>query len=327
MNPTGSDRHVSTPLTAISIAYAQDAADFVARRVFPVVQSKKQYDRFYVFDRADLQRVMMAKRAPSTESQGVDFRLSNSPFSCDVFSLHKDIDEQDRSNADEVFNLDAEATEFLTQQALLREEYDFSQRYLVTGVWGNELAGVASGATPGTSFLQWNDGSSTPIEDIRGAKTTIKRETGIKANKLVITEPVWNQLVDHPSIIDRVKYGAGPSTPAIVQRQALAQLLELDEIMVMGGVINSAAEGQAISSDFIGGKSALLVHTPSKPGRMIPAAGYTFAWQGYLGGTLPTRIKRYYMAQINSDRVEIDSAYVQQITGADLGFLFRTAVA
>jgi len=326
MNPSPSDRHISRPLTNLSIAYTQDAEDFVARRVFPVVPVMKQYDRFYVFDQADFNRVQMKKRAPATESAEGVYRLSDSNYAADVFGLHKDIDDRERSNSDEVFSLDADATEFLAQQALIQEETDFAAKYMVGSVWGTTITGVAS--TPSsTQVLHWSDGASTPLEDIAAGQDAIQVNTGRRANKLVLGQQVWTQLKNHPDIVDRIKYGAGPAAPARVQRQAVAQLLEIDEILVMGGVQNTAAEGQAVAHSFIGGKNALLVHAAMRPARMTPSAGYTFAWRGYIGGTSPVAIKRFRMEHLNSDRVEIESAYVQQITGAPLGYFFGSVVA
>lgn len=326
MNPTQSDRHISTPLTFMSIAYAQDQNEFVARRVFPVVPVDKQYDKFYIFDQADFNRVQMKKRAPATESAEGVYRLSNSNYACDVFALHKDIADQERGNADDVFSLDSEASEFLTQQALIQEEVDFAAKYMVGSVWGTTITGVA--AAPGAGqVLQWNDGASTPLEDIAAGQDAVHVGTGRKANKLVLGQQVWTQLKNHPDIVDRIKYGAGPSAPARVQRDAIAQLLEIDEVLVMGGVKNTAAEGQTGSQSFIGGKTALLVHAAARPARMTPSGGYTFAWRGYMGGTSPVAISRFRMDQLKADRVEIESAYVQQITGSALGYAFVSIVA
>jgi hypothetical protein len=61
---------------------------------------------------------------------------------------------------------------------------------------------------------------------------------------------------------------------------------------------------------------------------MVPGAGYTFAWTGYFGATSQgTRLKSFYLPWLESTRVEIDSAYVHKIVGADLGGFFYNAIA
>jgi len=56
---------------------------------------------------------------------------------------------------------------------------------------------------------------------------------------------------------------------------------------------------------------------------MTPSAGYTFNWTGYLGATEEgTRILRDRVQLRHSDYVEIESAYDQKLTSADLGYQF-----
>lgn len=325
-NPTIQDRHISRALTNISIAHAQSTGDFVARKVFPVIPVESQYDQFHVYEQADYNRIQMKLRAPSTESAEAVFRLSKQNYSVNVFGLHKDIDDQERANADSVFQLDNEATTFLTDQRLIKEEYDFAAKYMAASVWGTTITGVA--AAPGAGqVLQWNDPASTPIEDISTGRIAIMEATGQKANKLLLGAKAWESIKRHPDFIDLIKYGGGPGSPALLQRAALAAILEIDEVLVMDSVVNTAAEGQTASQSFITGKSALLVHAAKVPGRMTPSAGYTFEWRTYLGGTSGTAIKKFRLDAIESDRIEIKSAYVQQITSAPLGYYWTTIVA
>lgn len=326
MKPTASQLHVNRPLTNLSIAFMQSLDGFVADRVFPVIPVDKQSDLYYEYARGDWNRNQMRKRAPSTESAGSTYSVSNSPYICDVYGLHKDIDDQVRANADSIFQLDAEATQFLSQQALLSREINWASNFLKTGVWTTDVTGVSS--NPGNGqVLQWNDSSSTPIENIRAAKRTVQQTTGFLPNKLTIGAEVWDALVDHPDIVDRIKHSASNDRPAIVTKQAVAALLELDEILVMQSIQNTAGEGLTATHSFIGGKKALLTYTPPSPGLLTPAAGYSFAWRGYMGGTSPVAISRFRMDHIKSDRIEIEAAYDQKRVAADLGFFWATIVA
>ena len=65
MQPTPSDVHVNAPLTQISIAFLQNASDFIATRVFPNIPVSKQSDRYYTYERGDFNRDEMAERAPA----------------------------------------------------------------------------------------------------------------------------------------------------------------------------------------------------------------------------------------------------------------------
>lgn len=328
MNPTPGDVHVNTPLTNISIAFLQNAANFVAARVFPNIPVSKQSDRYYTYERGDFNRDEMQERAPATESAGGGYSLDNTPtYFATRFSFHKDIPDEVRANADAVLNPDREATAFVTHKALIKREKLFVGKYFTTGIWGADITGVASNPSTG-QVLQWNDANSTPIENIRAQKRAIAESTGFEPNKLVIGRAVFDALLDHPDIIDRIKYGQTPGSPAMAGNDVLARLFNVDELLVMNAVENTAKEGQTASHSFIGGKSALLCYSTPAPGLMTPTAGYTFSWTGLMGaGSEGNRIRSFRMENIGADRVEIDMCFDMKLVSADLGRFWTSIVA
>lgn len=328
MNPTPGDVHVNTPLTNISIAFLQNASNFVATRVFPNIPVSKQSDRYYVYDRGDFNRDEMQLRAPATESSGGGYRLDNTPtYFANQWSFHKDIPDQVRANADAALNPDREATAFVTHKALIKREKLFVGSYFKTGVWTTDVTGVASNPSTGQE-LRWSDSSADPIVSVRAAKRKIAESTGFEPNKLVLGRAVYDALLDHPDIIDRLKYGQTAGGPANTSTNDLAALFKVDEILVMNAVENTAAEGQTASHSFIGGKNAMLVHAASAPGLMTPTAGYTFSWTGLMGaGAEGNRIKSFRMEQLGADRVEIDMCFDMKLVAADLGYFWSGIVA
>ncbi len=122
-NPSLGDVHVDRPLTNISIAFMQSAEGFVADKVFPSVPVQKRSDRYFRYDRSDFWRNQMRKRAPGTESAGSGWKIDSTPtYFCEKWALHKDIDDDTRSNTDDPLNMDRDATIFLSSQALLNRE-------------------------------------------------------------------------------------------------------------------------------------------------------------------------------------------------------------
>lgn len=330
MQPTMSDVHVNTPLTNISIAYMQDQDLFVAAQVFPTVPVEKQSDRYYIYNRGDFNRDDMAERAPGAESAGSGYNLDNTPtYFARVWALHKDVPDQIRANSDSVLAPDRDATVYLTNKALIRRERYWANAFFKTGLWTTEYTGVASSASvDATHFLQWDQAASSPIEDIRKGKTAAHLASGFIPNTLTLGQQTWDKLIDHPDIIDRVKYGQTPGKPAVAQRQALAQILELDNVYVGGAIYNTAVEGGTESNAYIAGKHALLSYRPAAPGLMVPSAGYTFAWRGYFGaGADGLRMKSFRMEWLESDRVELELAFDSKLIGVDLGTFYNGAVA
>jgi hypothetical protein len=164
--------------------------------------------------------------------------------------------------------------------------------------------------------------------DVRTAKRAIAEKTGYEPNKLVLGRPVFDALLDNPSIIDRIKYGQTPGDAAMARQDMLARLFGVDEVVVMNAVENTAKEGQSNSHSFIGGKVAMLCYTAPQPGLMTPSAGYTFSWTGLLGaGAEGNRIKSFRMEALSADRVEIDMCFDQKLVSADLGWFWTSIVA
>lgn len=323
--PGRADVHVDRPLTAISIAFLQSSDLFVADRVFPVVPVAKQSDSFFTIPRGHFFRDEMEKNAPGAPPAKANYDIDTDTYKCDVWKLAKALADQTRANYDSPLQPDREMTEFLTLKGLIRKERAWASEHFTTGVWTSDLTGV-SGAPGASQFQRWDEAASTPIEDVRLGKRAVHQRTGFRPNKLVVGRQVYDALLDHPDIVGRVDRGQ-TTGPAMVMKQNLAALFELDEVLVMDGVYNSAAEGATDSFAFIGGKSALLVYTPPAPGLMVPSAGYTFSWTGLLGGgALGMRMRRIRDDEAESDTLEIAMAFDHKKVSADLGQFYATAV-
>ncbi len=158
------------------------------------------------------------------------------------------------------------------------------------------------------------------------------QNTGIRPNTLVLgSEFVFDALVDHPDIVDRIKYsgGVGNTTPAMVNEQTLAQLFKVDRVIVGNAVENTALEGATNSHSFIGGKTALLTYAAPNPGIMVPSAGYCFSWQNYLnaGNEFGIASRSFYMRKEAATRVEGEIAMDMKLVSSALGYFWNTIVA
>lgn len=323
--------HVDQPLTNISIAYLQNASKFVAGQVFPNLPVAKQSDLFYKFDRGYFNRDEAKKRAPGTEAAKGGYELDTDNYFADPWAFKHLIPDAVASNADAVLNLERAAVELVTHKLLIRREKDWASNYFTSGTWATDYTGVAS--SPGTGdVVQWSDQTSgDPIGDVETASDDMEEATGFRPNTMVVQRRVFSALKNHPDIVDRVKYsgGVGNANPAIITAQALSAVFEIPRILVMGGINNTAAEGDAEVSAFIGGKNALLCYAAPTPGLMTPSAGYTFSWQGYLGqtNTFGMASTRRYRDELRSTEVEGEIAFDHKLVASDLGVFFDGIVA
>lgn len=335
--PSRSDVHVNRPLTNISLAFVQNADNFVAAKVFPVIGVAKQSDAYFTYDRGAFNRDDMKVRQPGTESAGTNYTISTDTYFAQTKALHHDIADPVRANADSPLGLDREAVELISGKALINREISFVTNYFTAGApgdtWTYDVDGAAarSAAFDPTSagnndVVYWDDASSTPIEDVRLLKRYVLEATGFMPNVLTLGRAVFDALIDHPDIVGRLDRGQ-TSGPAKANKDSLAALFEVEEIAVMDAIQNTAEEGQTNVHAFIGGKHALLSYRPATAGLMTPAAGYTFNWSGLVGsGNEGIRIKRFRMDLLESDRVEIDMSYDHKLVSADLGAFFGDIV-
>lgn len=337
-SPSRGDVHINAPLTNVSIAFFQQSTNFVASRVFPNIPVSKQSDAYFTYDRGAFNRDEMQERLPGTETAGGSYTIGKDTYYAKVRGIHKDIPDQVRANADSPIQLDREATEFVTHKGLINREVIWASNFFISGapgdVWTFVLAGAGtrSGTVDPTDggnneIVYWNNAESTPIEDVRLMKRFVLESTGFQPNILTLGRATYDVVVDHPDIVGRLDRGQTPTGPAIANREAIAALFEVDEVLIMDSIKNTAAEGQAASHSFIGGTHALLTYRPNTPGLMTPSAGYTFSWTGFLGaGNDGMRIKRFTIDELSSDRVELEMAYDQKLISPDLGGFFNDMI-
>lgn len=315
--PARGDVHVSRSLTNISVAYMQQATDFISMTAFPSVPVKHQSDTYFVFDSADFRRDQAKPRAPGTESAGSGFDINTATYTAEVYAIHKDVADQIRANADAAINVDRSASEFVMQQLLIQKEVQWMSDFFTTGVWSNDVVG-------NTDFTYWNDGSSDPELDIDAAKAQIKKTTGLDANTLIVSHEVHQALKRHPLITDRFKHTTADSITASI----LARFFEVDRYMIASASYTTSAEGAATEVNaFIAGKNALLCYVAPTPGLMTPSAGYTFSWSSFAGANGGVRTKKFRQENISSDRIEGEFAYNHKAVLAAGGYFFSGAVS
>jgi hypothetical protein len=316
--------HIDRALTNMSVAFMQDASNYIADRVFPVIPVKRQADLYYIYDIGDFLRDEAKARGAISESAGGDYELASDTYYCTKHAFHKDVSPDERVNYDEPLDADKDAQVFVSQKMLIRREMEWASKFFKTGVWTNEYSGVTD--TPGaTELIYWNLETSTPIQDISNLSIEIAGKTGYKPNTLVLSPLAFNALKNHYDVLDRVKY----TETGIVTTSLLASLFELDNVYVAWAVVNSAAKTAADSIGFITGKNALLCYSNPNPSLRAPSAGYIFAWTGLEGaGAFGNRIVRLPMdlLGLGVERIEGEIAFAAKQVSDDLGVFFSGIV-
>lgn len=273
-----------TALTNLGMAYYQNASNYFAKAIFPICRVTQSSDNFYIFNKEDLLRdgwqrkPAYGKVLPTVVSEHTD------TYNCHVDQMIMGIDsirqtDLQRRQGPAIKDPRQQRTKTIAEQANIHQDRLFADKFFKSGVWANEWTGVDSTSTSGKQFIKFSNDNSDPVAFINDQKLAMHEQTGRTPNKLAIGANVFNTLVKHPGILERVKYGGTTANPAQVTKQVLAQLFGVDELVVLMSIFNQAKQGNDADMKFIGDPNALLLaYATDAPSTEEPSAGYIFTW-------------------------------------------------
>lgn len=320
-------------LTSVSVSFIQNADNFVADKVFPVVPVAKSTAKYRVFPRSYFAMDNVGPRPLGGYPRQTGYRLSEDSYNAEEQALEAWVDDRERADATPEHNIERNKIRLLTNQHLIHRDRDWAAAYFRTGVWGTDLTGVA--AAPGAGqFLQWDNDNSDPIVQL-GTDILTATETngGYGLDTLVLGAKAYLRLTNHPDIVARL----GDNATRLVTRQVLAQLLGVRQVLVPLGVFNAGPERETVAATeaaadyqfIVGSNDALLVHSAADPGPEMPSAGYIFGWTGLLGNGAfaPAAVNRGRDPRAYSDWFHVRMAYDMKVVAPTLGIFYNDAVA
>ena len=235
------------------------------------------------------------------------------------WAIGKDIPDEVAANADVPYNMERDSMEWVTDQIQLRKEIQFAATAFAAASWTTQVAGT-------TDFVKFNDyGSSDPIGVLRTQMRTVRQIIGRRPNVIAMGEIVWDRLVDHPDILDRIKGAASPGSPAIVTKNLVAAILEVDDVVVADALQVTSAEGATETRADVIDDDIIALYRPPRPSLLMPAAGYGFFWRPMTGGG------QQFIRRIRDDvrkkvTVEGHTYFDYNVVAADAGVHLADAV-
>lgn len=304
--PTISDVHVDSILSGVSVKYTND--EYIADQVLPVISVKKESDKYYTYNRD--WRLPQSKRAAGAEANAVEWNVSTATYSCEEYALKDIIPDRVRDNTDTPLNMDVDTTEYLTDLIQLGREKRIADIVFAVATYGSQTSALA-GAN------RWDDyAGSDPIGDVRTAKATVHAASGKMPNVMIIGFQAYLKLLDHPDILERIKY----TQRGIITADLIAAVFELDNLLVGKALYDSSLEGIAESLGYLWGKSVALVYAEPSPGIKKVSFGYQFQSRGF-------RVKKWREEAREGDWVEAGEIRDEKIVSASCGYLYTTVVS
>lgn len=323
--------HIDRALTNMSVAYMQGANAFIADKVFPIVNVKKQSDIYYVYSKADMFRDEVQERGRAAESAGGNFNITESdPYHCRKYAFHYDITQEEKVNYDAPLDIDRDATSWLSEKMLLKREVHFVDKFFKQNLWGTDVVGDATPDSATHKVRKFSDPLSDPVTMVNDYMLHMAENTGKKPNFIIMSPDVFYALKNHEAILDRIKY----TQKGVITVDLIASLFEVDNIYIPWGVINTGAntpkyDDTQTTMNFLYKGKMLLGYKTNRPSLKEPTAGYIFAWTGLEGASAyGSRMVRLKMDQLGlgTERIEMEMAYDQKVICEDMGIFFRDLV-
>ena len=323
IQPGIGDVHVRKLLTNISVQYKNP--EYIAGRISPAVMVDKQADLIPIYTKAFWARSVAQEISPMQPPPVGGYEVETDNYFCRAYGIADAIPDEQSANQDLPFNAASDSVEWVTDQLELQHEIHFLENFWTTGVWGLDATGDGGGAG---DFIKWdNYGTSTPVEDLRRYRRTIRRNLmGRSPNTLVLGDLTFDVLADHPDMLERIKYSSSNENPAMATPNLISQLLGFTQVLVGTVVYTTDPEGTATPTYTSGyDDDALMLYVAPGPSLRQPSAMYTFFWRTVFGGNRIIRQRREPL----SDRgwlVEAMTYYDMKGLSSEAGVFMSDAV-
>ncbi|CAN5193364.1 hypothetical protein BH09SUM1_BH09SUM1_07220 [soil metagenome] len=312
--PDTSAVHFDVALTNVSIAYRNSA--FIAPQIAPEVQVRRQSDRYFIYDsEQEAFRSTGDGRAPGAEASEVDFALSSDSYYCDDHALESVVPDEERENSDSPLQPEIDRVEFLTDKILLNQEIALAAKLRNSAVIPYQNLGDASAV--------WTDPAVDPAEKIELAKSAILTAVQQLPNTLVLPYAVYSALRNHPKVVERVKY----SSLGVVGSGTLAELFDIERVLIARAAKNIAARGQAPSMQSVWGNDAILMHVPTRVSLKSVAPALTFVWSQAIGSSRGHGVQSWREERRKAAMLRVQKYYDIKVVAPKAAFILQDAIS
>lgn len=307
----------SPQYTAIALAYMNRA--FIADQVLPRMPVTARTFKWDLRTKEDLFQLANTRVGRKGTPNEVEFTATEQSASVSDYGLDDVVPQEDIESANGKPGLDplGRAVEGVAELIALDREKRVSDLVFAAATYPAANKTTLSGTTQWSDFV-----NSDPIAAILAAK-----EAGlVDYNVLVISSQVALKLRQHPKVVAALlPAGGNAATGGIVGLQAMADLFEVNQVLVGRAWYNTAKSGQTASMGRIWGKHAALL-------RIVPAAGVrgndiTFGGTAAFGTRIAGTIPEPKVGLRGGQRVRVGESLKELVMASDAGYFFENAVA
>jgi hypothetical protein len=309
MSTSGTPFPVDPVLTGIINSYKNNTliADLVMPRLTPNLPKKKF--TWWSFAFGQFITVQDTKVGRKSSPNEVEFQGDEHEDKTDDYGLDDVIPLDDINNAPAGYDPRAFSAQKLIDLVLLDREVRVANKAF------DESLYPASNKETLTGTDKWSDAASNPIRLISEAADTMV----MRPNNMVLGRVEWTGLRTNPTVLQALTVSG--SDKGMANKRAVADLLELDDIIIGEGWINRSKKGQAVSMQRAWSGNALLFF--KAPLASSIDATPTYAWTAQHGERVSGSIDEPKIGLKGSVRVRSGESVKEVVAAPELGYLLE----
>ena len=311
---------IQQELTAIALAYSNRS--YIADQVLPRVPVGSREFKWLQYNRDEMFTVpetMVGRKGVPNE---VQFGASEVAGFVKDYGLDDLVPNEDLDAAPAGYDPLGRAVEGTSELVALDRELRVRDLVFNTATYPAANRATLSGTS------QWSDyTNSDPYSAIMAARDGML----MPFNTGIIGRLAWSKLRVHPKITAALApSAAGNSSTSNAQGapatlQAVADLLELDQILVGESWVNTAKSGQTASFSRVWGKHMALLHL--NPIASIRGNAITFGYTAEYGNRVSGSIPEPKVGLRGAQRVRVGESVNEIVCASDVGYYFQNIVA
>jgi len=300
-------RVVDPVLTTLAQGYNNNI--MVSDSIFPCVQINSHKGKIPKFNKTafisrNTQRASgaLSNRINDADFELLDFELLENDVEIPVDYLEEELSES-------FFKLEQKVMMDLLNILSLNKEKEAADYAQNTNNY------TTTGKTDCSSSL-WTSATSTPIQIIKNAADNIRSKIGRMPNTAILGASVYRALVEHPDVIDRVKFSGVRS----VNTKVLSELLNIEHIQI--GYAQQTLDNATFTDIWKDNLILAFVDKNEKKKRseFNPSFGYTLQQKGH------PEVDAYYENGGKIKVIRCTDKYTIKVTCPDAAHLIHNCI-
>lgn len=297
-------------LTGIAIAYRNST--LIADQVLPRVPVGTQVFKWWKYaqdERFTVPETLVGRKGMPNE---VEFGATEDESSTKDYGLDDVIPNDDITNAPAGYNPLGHATEAITDLIVLDRERRVSSLIFNSSNYASGFTETLSGSD------QWDD----PASDPKGQILEALDKPLMRPNVAILGQSVYTKLRQNPSMVSAALGNSG--NKGTLTKQQLADLLEVDEVLVGSGWINIAKPGQTPQMVRVWGNHASFIYRNLLANTQ---RGVTFGMTAQFKDRVAAQFPEPKTGLRGAVRVRAGESVKELIIAKDVGYFFENAIS